>query len=170
MTACIWHISYCWIKLIIIWCTKNSTFCHQLFRQQWDSTYKKFLELGVLFLPLRSLLQVQSTVKKVCMTLEKLFQLIYFYYVGTITAFHFLGWILFQNCQKMWFRNVAQQISSPVTSCETTCSLLNTERLLPFLWATLVRLPVRPGRVPTFESVWSGHHVNRRTQTANSTF
>lgn len=170
MTWCIWHISCCWIKLIIIWCSKNSTFWHQLFRQQRGSTYQNSLELGILFLPLISFLQVQSTLKKNGVTLEKLFLFGYFYYVGIITAFHFLGLILFQNCQKMWFRNVTQQISSPVASCETTCSLLSTEHLLSFLWAKLVHLPVRPGRVPTFESVWSGHYVNRRTQTANCTF
>lgn len=92
-----------------------------------------------------------------------LFQLSYFYYVGTIAAFYFLGWILLQNCQKLWFRNGLPKISSPVASCETTFSFLNTEYLLSFLGATLLYLPVRSGRIPAFGSVWSGPHVNRIT-------
>lgn len=99
-----------------------------------------------------------------------LFQLNYFHYAGTITAFYFLGWILLQNCQKLWFRNGLQKICSPVASCETAFSVLNTEHLLLFLRTALLYLPVRPGRVPAFGSVWSGHHVNRITQTANSVF
>lgn len=99
-----------------------------------------------------------------------LFQLSYFHYIGTITAFYFLGWILLQNCQKLWFRNGIQKISSPVASCETAFSVLNTEHLLLFLRATLLYLPVKPGRVPAFGSIWSAHHVNRITQTANNVF
>lgn len=51
----------------------------------------------------------------------------------TITAFYFLGRILLQNCQKMWFRNGIQKIPSPVTSCEMTFSVLNTDHLLSFM-------------------------------------